>query len=137
MAHVPWSQLLTHHASLRSFYYHSVTRETRWEAPPGARIKYAEGAGGGSSTPSNRRKAKEGLGTSYVMASLLLPIFVPIIGLAVCYWQATKEGLSDALKELSKRRDRQRKRRGTKAGGSFRPRQKLSQDGKGGRSANS
>ena len=54
-----------------------------------------------------------------------------------CYWAASKEGLADVLKGLKKTREKARKRRGTKAGGNFRQRQKLSQDGKGGRSANS
>ena len=50
---------------------------------------------------------------------------------------ASKEGLGDVLKALKQKRDRSQKRRSTKAGSSFRQRQKLSQDGKGGRSANS
>lgn len=50
---------------------------------------------------------------------------------------ASKEGLADVLKSLKAKRDRSNKRRSTKAGGGFRHRQKLSQDGKGGRSANS
>ena len=45
--------------------------------------------------------------------------------------------VDDVLKALRKKRDRSAKRGGTKAGGNFRQRQKTSQDGKGGRSANS
>ena len=66
-----------------------------------------------------------------------LPILVPVLGLLYCYWAASKEGLAEALKNLKKKRDRNHKRRGTKAGSAYKAKFKLSQDGKGGRSANS
>lgn len=93
------------------------------------------GRAGGASSRSSTRSG--GAGGGVVLLSVLLPIALPLLGLGLCYWQASKEGLADMLKEMKKRRDRSTKRRGTKSGGGFRPRQKLSQDGKGGRSANS
>lgn len=123
------------------FYYHALTRESSWELPEGARVTYMDGEEGGGDDEGGdgggRRKKKPQGNGMYALLGLLAPILLPLLGLAACYWQATKEGLAEALKELGNRRDRQRKRRGTKAGGNFRHRQKLSQDGKGGRSANS
>ena len=51
--------------------------------------------------------------------------------------QASGQGLGEALSAMKKQRDRSQKRRSTKAGSGFKQKQKLSQDGKGGRSANS
>ena len=123
-------------ASAKKFYYHSVTRKTAWEAPVGAKVVYMDETGGGSGGQGGGRSSK-GAGSGAVALGLLVPIVLPILGLGLCYWQASKEGLSDVLKELRKKGDRVRKRRGAKAGSGFRHRQKLSQDGKGGRSANS
>ena len=77
--------------------------------------------------------------TVMLLLSLLLPILLPLAGLAYCYHLASKEGLADVLKEMKVKRDRSAKRRSTKAGGKTyqHGRNKLSQDGKGGRSANS
>jgi hypothetical protein len=130
-----------HHLSLmgcaqRRFYYHSKTRESSWEIPEGARVTYMEGGETGEGSASKRAK-KDGTSSMWVLVGLLVPIVLPLLGLAACYWQATREGLAEALKELGKRRERARKRRGSKAGSNFKQRQKLSQDGKGGRSANS
>ena len=127
-------------ASGKPFYYHSRTRETAWSAPIGARVKYMDsdasgGGGGGTSTAS--RKKDEGVGSFWVLMAVVLPILLPVIGLGVCYHMASKEGLADVLKSMKAKKDRAAKRRGTKAGGNFRQRQKTSQDGKGGRSANS
>ena len=73
-----------------------------------------------------------------VAMAVILPIALPMIGLLICYFMASREGLADVLKSLKKsERNRAHKRRGQSAGGNFRHRQKLSQDGKGGRSANS
>ena len=125
-------------ASGKNVYYHSRTRETAWTAPTGARVKYMDnaggGGGGGAATP---RKKDEGLGSFWVLMAVILPILLPVIGLGVCYHMASKEGLADVLKSMKAKKDRAAKRRGTKAGGNFRQRQKTSQDGKGGRSANS
>jgi hypothetical protein len=95
-----------------------------------------EGGETGEGSASKRAK-KDGTSSMWVLVGLLVPIVLPLLGLAACYWQATREGLAEALKELGKRRERARKRRGSKAGSNFKQRQKLSQDGKGGRSANS
>ena len=107
-----------------------------WEIPEGARVTYMEGGETGEGSASKRAK-KDGTNSMWVLVGLLVPIMLPLLGLAACYWQATREGLAEALKELGKRRERARKRRGSKAGSNFKQRQKLSQDGKGGRSANS
>ena len=121
----------------RRFYYHETTRESKWTPPAGARIKYMDGTTSTASTSSSSRARAGGANTGYVILGLLTPIVLPLLGLALCYWQATKDGLEEALKSLKRSRDKARKRRGSKAGGNFRQRQKLSQDGKGGRSANS
>lgn len=128
-------------AAYCSFYYHSISRDTKWNAPQGAAIRYLSegepGYSGGEAAADAAMLAEEGFSASSALFWLLLPIVLPLIGLAICYWKATNEGLAHALRDLSKKRDRASKRRGTKAGGNFRHRQKLSQDGKGGRSANS
>ena len=144
----------------KNFYYHSVSRKTAWEAPPGAPIKYMEAAERGG---EGGEAASGGGGTGgIIMLTLALTFGLPFLGLLFCYYAASKEGLSDVLKQLKARRNRAQKRRvrpavpepsghnawrsrlpavvcrqGTKAGGNFRQRQKTSQDGKGGRSANS
>ena len=127
-------------ASGKNFYYEEKTRKTSWEAPAGAKIKYMNsdeqqqarggGSGGGGSGKSSGN-------AGMVILAILLPIGLPFLALFYCYWAASKEGLGDVLAMLRKKRDRSAKRRGTKAGGNFRQRQKTSQDGKGGRSANS
>jgi len=123
-------------ASGKNFYYHSATRKTSWEAPAGAKVRYIDGAsdGGGSSGRSSSKKS--GTSSTWVLLGLLMPILVPLLALAACYWQATREGLADALKNMRAKREKARKRRGASAGGKFKQRAKLSQDGKGGRSAN-
>ena len=115
-----------------------MTRKTAWEAPAGEKVVYAsEAAGGGGGGGSGGGTKKPSSGGMMLLISFLAPILLPILGLAVCYWRATKEGLAEALKGMKAKREKARKRRGASAGGNFRPRQKLSQDGKGGRSANS
>uniref|UniRef100_A0A6V4CQ68 WW domain-containing protein n=1 Tax=Prymnesium polylepis TaxID=72548 RepID=A0A6V4CQ68_9EUKA len=120
-------------ASNRKFYYSAKTRESAWEAPEGAKIRYQDGS-------SSSAKAKpESSNSVMVLLGLLLPIVLPLAGLAYCYHLASKEGLADMLKTMKAKRDRSAKRRSTKAGGKSyqHGRNKLSQDGKGGRSANS
>ena len=122
-------------ASGKPFFYNSVTRESAWEAPEGASVQRL--APEGSSADGSRNGGSSG-NVGLVTLAVLLPIGLPIIGLGICYYMASKEGLADLLKEMrAKDRNRAAKRRGQKAGGSYRQRQKLSQDGKGGRSANS
>ena len=120
----------------KPFYYHSRTRETAWQAPIGARVKYMDSTSGGGSRPTSQKKDTS-LGSFWVLMAVIIPVGLPLVGLAVCYHMASKEGLGDVLKAMKARRDRSAKRRGTKAGGNFRQRHKTSQDGKGGRSANS
>lgn len=90
----------------------------------------ASGGASGGAAPKSSDPLK-------IVLGLLLPIVLPIAGLLIFYWQASNQGLGEVLKRLKAKRDRSRKRRGASAGGNFRHRQKLSQDGKGGRSANS
>ena len=122
-------------SSGKPFYYHAVSRKTAWEPPAGAKVRYMDASERGGSSASGGKSG--GSSAGLVMLSILLPIGLPFLGLFYCYWAASKEGLADVLKSLGKKRDRASKRRGTKAGGNFRQRQKTSQDGKGGRSANS
>lgn len=128
-------------ASGKPFYYQEVSRSTAWEPPAGAKVKYMDAsgkAGGGGGTSGAAASTGGESNAGLVMIAFGLIIGVPFLGLLYCYWMASKEGLADVLKALSaKQRNRSSKRRGTKAGGNFRQRQKTSQDGKGGRSANS
>jgi len=71
-----------------------------------------------------------------VLLVALMPIVLVMGGLLFLYYQAAQNGLYDALKNLRKKRDRSFKRKGTKAGSKYKHKFKLSQDGKGGRSAN-
>ena len=66
------------------------------------------------------------------------PAIVVLATLVVLYACASGPELEAALKAASRRRDATRRRRGQRGQRSrYRPKMKLSQDGKGGRSANS
>ena len=93
----------------------------------------SKSSGGSSSASKGSSNSNAGLVLLIIMGFVLLPL----AGLLICYWRASQEGLMDVLKAMKPKRDKARKRRGASAGGGFRQRQKLSQDGKGGRSANS
>ena len=120
-------------ASNKKFYYNSVSRESAWEAPAGAKIKYmtADESFSQSSSPT---KSDGGM---MILGIILVPMLLLFGGLFIVAQRATGEGLLEALAEKKKERNRAAKRRGSQAGSNFRHRQKLSQDGKGGRSANS
>ena len=122
-------------ASGKNFYYEEKTRKTSWEAPAGAKIKYMNSDE--QQQARRQRRRRRASPSTPPGHSRILPIGLPFLALFYCYWAASKEGLGDVLAMLRKKRDRSAKRRGTKAGGNFRQRQKTSQDGKGGRSANS
>ena len=133
-AEATWIEALDK-ASGKKFYYNQETRESAWEAPQGVEIKYlGEEGSSASSTPSKSGGNASG---STILMILLTPMLLLFGGLGVLYFQASQEGLSDMLKSMKKKRDRSAKRRGTSSGGKFKQRAKLSQDGKGGRSANS
>ena len=120
-------------ASGKKYYFNEATRSTAWEPPAGAEVRYM--ASGGQ--PRDAAAAEEG-GSGVLMVGLVLPPFLLVFGVLFClYAQASIEGLSGALRGMRARRDRSAKRKGTKAGGGYRQRFKCSQDGKGGRSANS
>ena len=71
----------------KPFFYHSVSRETAWEAPAGAKVQYmseAERGGGGSSSGGGTAKAGSS-NAGLVTLALVLPIALPMIGLLVCY----------------------------------------------------
>jgi len=76
-------------------------------------------------------------GGMMILGIILVPMLLLFGGLFIVAQRATGEGLLEALAEKKKERNRAAKRRGSQAGSNFRHRQKLSQDGKGGRSANS
>ena len=122
-------------ASNKKFYYNSVSRESSWEAPAGAKIKYMS-ADESFSQSSSSTKSDGGNGLM-ILGIILVPMLLLLGGLFIVAQKATGEGLLDALAAKKKERNRAAKRRGQSAGGNFRHRQKLSQDGKGGRSANS
>jgi len=122
-------------ASNKMFYYHSKTRESAWEAPAGAKIRYATESKG----TAGSGEAKPGVSYWLVFFAFIIPIGLPVLGLLYCYYMASAEGLHDILKSIKAKRDRSAKRRATKARGRAynHGTHKMSQDGKGGRSANS
>lgn len=122
-------------ASNKKFYYNSVSRESSWEAPAGAKIKYMS-ADESFSQSSSSRKSDGGNGL-LIFGIVVVPMLLLFGGLWIVAQRAAGEGLLEALASKKKERNRAAKRRGQSAGGNFRHRQKLSQDGKGGRSANS
>ena len=79
----------------KPFFYHSVSRETAWEAPAGAKVQYmneAERGGGGSSGGGT---AKAGSGNAWLVTlALMLPIALPMIGLLVCYCEPSRHASS-------------------------------------------
>ena len=89
-------------ASNKKAYYHSVTRESKWEAPEGAKIRHMSAEG----TASAQRTGKpDQRGTVFFV--LMLPIVLVFGGLGVLFHMASKEGLMQALKERAKKqRDR-------------------------------
>ena len=128
----------------KPFYYHEETRISQWEIPAGVKLKRADGteefteasAGG-----RRGRRASESIPASRGMLLMLL-VFSPFLlvfgGLVILYLRADADGLDGALKSIKKKRDRSlaratKQEKTGKARGKF----KLSQDGKGGRSANS
>jgi hypothetical protein len=120
----------------KKYYAHSETRETVWEPPPGVEIKYMDDDVTTAST-STADSSGGGSGATVLLA-LGMPMLIVFGGLWALYLHASNQGLADVMKALRSTRDRSQKRRSTKAkGGNYRPKFKLSQDGKGGRSANS
>ena len=89
-------------ASNKKAYYHSVTRESKWEAPEGAKIRQMSAEG----TASAQRTGKpDQRGTVFFV--LMLPIVLVFGGLGLLFHMASKEGLMQALKERAKKqRDR-------------------------------
>ena len=89
-------------ASNKKAYYHSVTRESKWEAPEGAKIRHMSAEG----TASAQRTGKpDQRGTVFFV--LMLPIVLVFGGLGLLFHMASKEGLMQALKERAKKqRDR-------------------------------
>lgn len=130
-------------ASHRKYYAHTETRESVWEPPHDVEVRYMDEeslrAAAAEAQEANGEAARtDGNNFFTVMLALGVPALVLFGGLYVFYLQASKEGLSDVLKALRLKRDRSTSRRSTKSkSGNYRPKFKLSQDGKGGRSANS
>ena len=151
-----------HRPSPRRFYYHAESQKTAWEAPTGARVQRAASASAGSAAGGLR--ATDGSTMMLTVLALVVPVLILFGGLLVIYYQASREGLHEMLKNLKQKRDRSTKRKGerplpavprrthtnrrspragshcaagSKAGSKYKTKFKLSQDGKGGRSANS
>ena len=109
-------------------------------------------------------RATDGSTMMLTVLALGVPVLILFGGLLVIYYQASREGLHEMLKNLKQKRDRSTKRKGerplpavprrthtyrrspragshcvagSKAGSKYKTKFKLSQDGKGGRSANS
>jgi hypothetical protein len=95
-------------ASNKKAYYHSVTRQSAWEAPEGAKVKYMT-AEDTSSAQSGGSAKKEGKGGT-VLVIILLPIVLVLGGLLVLYHMASQEGLMEVLRSKGKQRDRSQAR---------------------------
>mmetsp|Transcript_27398 Transcript_27398/g.45673 ORF Transcript_27398/g.45673 Transcript_27398/m.45673 type:complete len:154 (-) Transcript_27398:101-562(-) len=115
----------------RKYYYNAALGKTQWELPEGETVQYMQ------SDTQGEARGKDSVSYLSIAALSLSPIVLVLSGLLFLYMQASKEGLADALKNLKARRDRSGKRKGTKAKSNYKTKFKLSQDGKGGRSANS
>ena len=95
----------------KNFYYNSVSRKTAWEAPPGATVKYMNAAERGEGGEGGEAASGGSGNGGIVMLALSLTFGLPFLGLLFCYYAASKEGLSDVLKQLKARRNRAAKRR--------------------------
>ena len=87
-------------ASNKMAYYHSKTRESAWEPPEGAKVKYVTS----DSTSAQSTPAKGGKSLAFMI--VVLPIVLVFGGLYVLYYMASQEGLLDALKNRKKDRER-------------------------------
>ena len=94
----------------RRFYYHAESQKTAWEAPAGARVQRAESASAGSSAGGLR--ATDGSTMILTVLALGVPVLILFGGLLVIYYQASREGLHEMLKNLKQKRDRSMKRKG-------------------------
>ena len=89
-------------ASNKKAYYHSVTRESAWEAPEGAKIREMSPDGTASAQKTGKSDQR---GTAFFI--LMLPITLVLGGLGLLFHMASKEGLMEALKaQAKKQRDR-------------------------------
>jgi len=118
----------------RKYYYNAAEQKTQWDPPTDAKIQYMDDGEQKGGTGAQKREPTSAL---TILGVALAPVLLVVGGLLCLYWQASKNGLEDALKNLRNVRDRSAKRRSSKAGSKFKAKFKLSQDGKGGRSANS
>ena len=82
-------------ASNKKAYYHSVTRESKWEAPAGAKIRQMSADG----TASAQRTGKpDQRGTVFFV--LMLPIVLVFGGLGLLFHMASKEGAHKVVEAL-------------------------------------
>jgi len=91
----------------------------------------------GDSAAAAGSSASSGGSSAMILLALGLPALIVFGGLWAVYLHASNQGLADVMRALRTTRDRTQKRRSTKAKSHYRTKFKLSQDGKGGRSANS
>lgn len=106
----------------RRFYYHSETRESRWEAPAGVDIQrsddpraadaYSSGPGAGAAPTKRGLSATDPSTILMTLGSFAVPIGLVFGLLVYLYSAAKKEGLVDALRHLKEKRDRSKKRKG-------------------------
>lgn len=106
----------------RRFYYHSETRESRWEAPAGVDIQrsddpraadaYSSGPGAGAAPTKRGLSATDPSTILMTLGSFAVPIGLVFGLLVYLYSAANKEGLADALRHLKEKRDRSKKRKG-------------------------
>ena len=103
-------RLSRHGPSPRRFYYHAESQKTAWEAPAGARVQRAASASAGSAAGGLR--ATDGSTMMLTVLALGVPVLILFGGLLVIYYQASREGLHEMLKNLKQKRDRSTKRKG-------------------------
>lgn len=121
----------------RAYYYDPVAKDSVWELPPGAvNVKYLsninelKAAAAGVARPEPK--------AATLAMTILLPVIL-VFGVLFLLHMYVARYHPDLLKESSrKKRDRAAKRAGRQPGvGKPKQKWKMSQDGKGGRSANS
>ena len=77
---------------LSRFFYHSVTRESKWEVPQGTQVKFMDGTTGEAMGPKSGASAEQaddsGFGGLTALGITLFPIAIVFGGLFILHWQA-------------------------------------------------
>mmetsp|Transcript_18587 Transcript_18587/g.62307 ORF Transcript_18587/g.62307 Transcript_18587/m.62307 type:complete len:135 (+) Transcript_18587:40-444(+) len=121
----------------RDFYHNPATGESVWDQPQdGSPIRFLENIDELRKTAGLASGSRPAPMPTAMLASLLLPIALVLLGLFLLHLYVAKYHPELLQESAKKRRDRAQLRRKEKAS-KYRAKWKMSQDGKGGRSANS